>query len=344
VNPYVADAELLGRRTWASPFSDARVLRDGVVLEDGARLLERGGSGLGFRALLRGLFPGDFALGAVASGEAQEAAARVAALTMATDADRLSTCDFARLEDGEDRMVEGGFGQLVADVAAGVSVHTDHAVEQIDWRRAERITLSGAFGSVRARRVLITVPPPVLAAGGIRFDPPLPVEKQEALAALPGGRFVKVGLRLDAALTEFPEFAHDVGLAARGETFVIHADRRQPLATVILAGRHAEAVSREGADALAAAGRASLVACFGADAGRRVQGATATDWSAEPFSRGPYTTVVLGSRHARARYAETLEERLFFAGDSAPSPWAITVAGARRSGEAAAREILESAA
>jgi monoamine oxidase len=74
-----------------------------------------------------------------------------------------------------------------------------------------------------------------------------------------------------------------------------------------------------------------------------VQGATATDWSAEPFSRGPYTTVVLGSRHARARYAETLEERLFFAGDSAPSPWAITVAGARRSGEAAAREILESA-
>lgn len=340
VNPFRADALRVGRALWPSPVDDLLVLRDGRPVPDGTTSLSAATASLERRAWLRGLLGGDFAVGSVARGEFEEAAAHLAALAMATDPDRLSVEDYGALAEGADEVVEGGLGALVADLGAAIAVRTGHAVRHVDWSVAGQIRVIGDFGTITARRVVITVPPPVLAADAIRFTPPLPEDRRAALAALAGGRFVKVGLRLDAPLRETPEYVFDIAAARRGEAFGIHLDRRLPLATVIFAGSHAEAVCREGAAALEAAGRQALAAALGTATGGRIRAATSTDWSADPLSGGAYTVLRVGASGARERYAEPIDDRLFFAGDSAGGPYAITVMGARLSGEAAAAAIL----
>jgi monoamine oxidase len=181
----------------------------------------------------------------------------------------------------------------------------------------------------------------VLAEGLIRFNPALPPDRQTAIASLRGGRFIKVGLRLDAPMTEVPEYVCDIAKLQRGEGAVLHLDRRLPLATAILAGSYAEAVSRQGAQALQAEGRDILASFLGGTAARRVlAAAAAVDWSADPLSRGAYAVVPIGSVDARATYASPLDDRLFFAGEAAGGAHAATAHGARLSGEATAKAIL----
>ena len=340
VNPFLADAERLGRQTWPSPLEDALVLRAGRVVADGPLQLTQAEGSLGNRAWRKGLFGGDFDLGSVAATEMETAVAQLVAFAMATDANRLSARDYGALEDGADHSVEGGLGRLIADVWAAVPVQTGRTVQQIDWSRADRIAVSGDFGSLTAAQVVITVPAPVLAAEGLRFNPPLPVEKLAAIAALKGGHYVKVGLRLDAPLADLPEYAFDIAELQMGRAAGLHIDHRKPLVTAIFAGSYAEAVSRGGHAALKAAAMETATALLGNDIISRVQAATTTDWSADPLALGPYTTVAPGDAWARAAYGAALDDRLFFAGDSAGGAYAVTVMGARRSGEAAAERIL----
>lgn len=341
-NSFFADAARLGRSTWESPQSrDVRLVRDGQAVPDGPARFRTALLELGSRVWLRSLLGGDFALGAAARGEMQTVAAHIAAFSMATDADRLSADDFTDLADGDDWQVEGGYGRLVADVWSGVPVRTGHPVHAVDWTAADRIVVSGPFGALSARRVVITAPPPVLAEGLIRFNPALPPDRQTAIASLQGGRFIKVGMRLAAPMTEVPEYVCDIAKLQRGEGAILHLDRRLPLATAILAGSYAEAVSRQGAQALQAEGRDILASFLGSTAARRVLAtAAAVDWSADPLSRGAYAVVPIGSVDARATYASPLDDRLFFAGEAAGGAHAATAHGARQSGEATAKAIL----
>lgn len=340
VNPFLADARRLGRRTWLSGADGLTLLRAGRPLKDGEAQLEAAMAQLERRVVRRSLLGVDFALGQAAGDELQQVAAEYAAFTLATDRDRLSVQDFGALADGEDYVVEGGFGQLVADLAADVPVRTGHGVQKIDWRASDRVRVLGAFGALDARQVVITVPPPVLASGAIAFDPPLPVLRQAALDALQGGAFIKVGLRLDRPLTQAPEFAFDMDAALRHETTALYVDPRLPLATVIFSGRHARTLSRAGPGALTAAGREALVAMLGSSLQGRITATTVADWTSDPFALGAYSVVKVGQARARQVYGTPIDHRLFFAGDSDGKAYAVTVMGARRSGEAAARAIL----
>ena len=133
----------------------------------------------------------------------------------------------------------------------------------------------------------------------------------EAFAA--DTRLVWSNARLyNAPMTEVPEYVCDIAKLQRGEGAVLHLDRRLPLATAILAGSYAEAVSRQGAQALQAEGRDILASFLGGTAARRVlAAAAAVDWSADPLSRGAYAVVPIGSVDARATYASPLFVRLW---------------------------------
>ena len=65
------------------------------------------------------------------------------------------------------------------------------------------------------------------------------------------------------------------------------------------------------------------------------------DWQADPYARGGYSYVRVGGTGARQRLAEPIEGTLFFAGEATDVEEAGTVAGALRSGQRAAREVLK---
>jgi monoamine oxidase len=83
---------------------------------------------------------------------------------------------------------------------------------------------------------------------------------------------------------------------------------------------------------------ASVESVFG-----RVSGLAAVyvqDWHNDPLSRGGYSYVLVGGEGAREALAAPLDDTVFFAGEATDPEEAGTVAGALRSGQRAAREVL----
>lgn len=266
-----------------------------------------------------------------------DAALRLSAISLGGDPDQLSLADAITLASGQDWLVEGGTGGLLSRLAAGLPIHTGHAVTGIDLRPADHVAVTGDFGTIRAGQVVLTVPPPVLAAGGIRFTPDLPPAHGQAMAALEGAEFLKVGFRLAERPAETAEFQLDLPRLEAGEGALIHLDPRMPVAAVIFSGRPAEALRRSGAQ---------VVIAEAAEVLRRQTGLTGiasawNDWSADPFSLGPWARPRPGAEEAREIYATPIDERLFMAGEAAPGPLALTLGGAWEAGLAAAEAIWE---
>ncbi|WP_093621006.1 flavin monoamine oxidase family protein [Actinoplanes philippinensis] len=95
-----------------------------------------------------------------------------------------------------DRWIVGGYRLLLDHLADGLDVRLRHPVTGIAVG-PDGVTLSGDAGSLRADAVIVTVPLGVLAAGSVRFEPPLPAPHRDALSHLGMGRVEKVVLRFD---------------------------------------------------------------------------------------------------------------------------------------------------
>lgn len=107
----------------------------------------------------------------------------------------VSLHDWAAYENaaGEDNWRLGeGYGALIAAHAKGLPLRLGTPVSRIDHRGAV-VRLTTPAGVIEADRVIVAVPTPVLADGGLTFDPPLPA-KEQAAAALPLGLADKIFL------------------------------------------------------------------------------------------------------------------------------------------------------
>ena len=110
------------------------------------------------------------------------------------DTNAVDAADFLSAKEGEDWLVPGGYGQLVARFGAGLPVRLHCPVTPSAQCRRGR----GAHdpGRLRAGRAIVTVPLGVLAAGRSEFDPALPAPVLAALDALPMGNLIKLRVRL----------------------------------------------------------------------------------------------------------------------------------------------------
>lgn len=261
-----------------------------------------------------------------------DAALALSAMSIGGDPDQIALVDAAMMESGADVLVAGGPGGLLGVLAQGLPIHLGHAVRAVDMRATDHLVVSGEFGHLSARVVLVTIPPMVLAQDALTVTPRLPERHIAACTALGPADFVKVGLRLVAMPPDAPEFAVDPAALLAGEGALLHLDPRAPLATVIFAGAHGRALRAAGAAELADAAQAAL---------RRLTGLRSTgtdhhDWRADPFSAGTWALRAPDAPTARQDYATPVDDRLFFAGEAAPGPFATSLGGAWQSGIAAA--------
>jgi hypothetical protein len=65
------------------------------------------------------------------------------------------------------------------------------------------------------------------------------------------------------------------------------------------------------------------------------------DWSADPFSRGAYSYVIVGGDSRQRSLAKPVRETIFFAGEATETSEMATVAGAIRSGRRAGKAAIE---
>ncbi len=253
---------------------------------------------------------------------------------------RVSLHDWAAYEDSatEDNWaVREGYGTLVARHAQGLAIRLDTIVTRID-HRGQSVRVETSRGTVETRRVIVCVPPTMLAGDRISFDPPLP-DKHSAATALPLGLADKVFLRVDGV--DLPDNGHLIGNPRSACTASYRLGPfGLPLIECFFGGDCAEALETEGDGAAADFAIGELVALLGSDWRARLTPVAATCWRAEPHIHGSYSHARVGAAPQRGVLAAPVEDRLFFAGEACSVHDFSTAHGAFQTGVAAAEAVI----
>jgi monoamine oxidase len=281
-----------------------------------------------------------------ALGPADEAAALAGRWVANIEGADLARLDARRLRWEHEHTSSGpqnfhlpdGYDAVPAHLARGVAVRLGAAVERVAWDAGGAALYLAGGEELRARRVVVTAPLPLLAADAPRFDPPLPEAKRRALGAIAMGQVTKLVLRFREACWPALRAVSTDGAVA---TWWPVGDAGRPALMGYTGGPDALALAARGEEAAVAQGLDEAAALFGPRLRECFVGGRMADWSRDPWSRGAYTYSPLGMGDARAELAAPVAGTLFFAGEASVTSGHVgTVHGAIETGWRAAEEIL----
>lgn len=293
--------------------------------------------------LLEGHNNADDRLGALlAKGRSSRAAATFCGpMDFGADEDEISVADFKAAADLDPNyFTREGYGTLVARFGADVPVELATPVRRIDWDGAG-VSCHTDRGVLRARAVIVTASPAVLAFEEIAFSPALPESYVTAFFDLPMGMLTKLPVEIRGSrlgLKPFDDLL--VERAARHDIYFLSFPFDLDLMVGFVGGDFAWELSAAGEAAGVDFATDRLCEIFGNDTRKHVGRAMMTNWGAERYVRGAYAAARPGRSEARSILMQPLHERIFFAGEHLAGPLIQTCGGARLSGEAVARDII----
>jgi len=238
----------------------------------------------------------------------------------------------------------GGYGALIGTMAEGLPVRLASPVTAIDWR-GTAIEIETARGSLKAQRVIVTLPSNVIAGsndgGGIDFTPALPPEKLQAAADLPLGANLKLFLAVEGQPFGPPRDHQLPSRFDRVDCSFLHAHPfGRPVVAAYFGGDLARQLEAAGLAAMSDFVENELAFNHGAAVRGHFSPIAASGWMADPWAGGAYSYARPGAAAARQRLAEPIDERIFFAGEATSRDDFATAHGAYLSGLAAARAAL----
>ena len=242
--------------------------------------------------------------------------------------------------DGDEVVFPRGYDELASRLAEGLDIRLGTEVTRIAWSaHGVRVEADTAYA---AHQVVVTVPVGVLQSGTVVFEPRLPEPVAGALDGLRMNAFEKVFLT-------FPERFWDDGLYAfrrQGEAaawwhswYDVTPPGGSPTLLTFAAGPAAKAI-RTWDDAQIGESVTSALREIHPDtpAPTKVQ---VTHWQDDPWSRGSYAYMTVGSRcEDHDLLATPIGGVLHLAGEATWSEDPATVAAAFRSGHRAAENLL----
>lgn len=258
--------------------------------------------------------------------------------------DELSAVNFDDTEiyGGGDGLFPNGYGQLVDYLARDLDIHFEQVVEEITYRE-DGITVRTNRDTFVADRAIVTLPIGVLKQGAVQFEPPLPVAKQRAIAAIGAGLLNKLYLRFPQVFWEEDIEVLNWISAEHGrwnEWFNMAFYTGQPILLGFNAADYARHIEDWSDDEIVADAMAVLRVIYGSTIPDPVDWQI-TRWASDPFARGSYSFNAVGAdRTTRAILAEPIGDRLYFAGEATSLDYPATVHGAYLSGLQAAAVMM----
>jgi monoamine oxidase len=247
--------------------------------------------------------------------------------TWCADPAKLSAAGMKRVREcstageGEFRL-DDGYDALPREMARNLDIHLERPVQSIRWRPGE-VVVTAAHESFQARAAVVTVPPTVIAGGGILFDPPLSEDKMEAARAIRYGAALVVVARLSRPAPRSSWVLNVDGGIWRAET-----------GSKLLRGWVKGRLIRPRS---AAELTARAFPWLRAD---DIESLYVADWSDDPFTRGGYSYPTVGALDAPQRWAAPVAGSLFFGGEATAQIGHLgLVHGAIESGWRAAAEL-----
>ena len=266
----------------------------------------------------------------------------IMSLAMSHDSDQISVVDLMSYRDTDENWpLQHGYGTLLTRFGADLPVTLNAAVSEVDWSGSGvRLTTPG--GVVSAGKVIVTVSTAILSGGDIWFTPDLPDWKQDAAANLPLGNHNRICIAFDREVFD-PDTPR--GFTAKTAEDELLSFGIRPFgfnyAVGLTGGRFADWLERAGQQASIDYVEEKLRHVFGSDIMKHAVARIVTAWRGDPWVKGAYSAAVPGQAHQRARLAEPVNERLYFAGEATSPDFFTTAHGAYLSGIAAAEAAME---
>jgi monoamine oxidase len=248
----------------------------------------------------------------------------------------ISVFDLQRYEDsGVNWRVRDGLGAAIAALGAGLPVALGTAALRLD-RTGRALRVETTRGTIQCRVAVVTLPSSLVGT--------LVPEKADAAAGVPLGLDDKLYFALENA-EAFPSDHHVLGSPERSATgsYQLRPHGR-PLVEAFFGGDNARALEGAGPAAMAAFAMDELASHFGGAIRRQLRYLASSSWGRDEWARGAYSYARPGCAEFRARLAEPIEERVYFAGEATSPHDFSTAHGAWLSGIAAAEAALASEA
>lgn len=245
--------------------------------------------------------------------------------------------------DGDEVVFPDGYDRLPLRLAAGLDVRLEHVVSHVRWS-ADGVDVTTDQGALTADSAVVTVPIGVLRSEDFVIEPPLPEPAAGALERLEMNAFEKVFLR-------FPTKFWDDGVYAIRQQgpegrwwhswYDLTSLHGTPTLLTFAAGPAAEQIRGWGEERVVESVLAQLRRLYG----DRVQHPTRvhiTAWQDDPFARGSYAYMTVGSTTAdHDDLATPVGGVLHIAGEATWTDDPATVPAALHSGHRAASNILQ---
>ncbi len=263
---------------------------------------------------------------------------------MGKDFPDFSAADWWNGEDGTDWYCREGYGAVWAHSAKGIPVELETPVHMIDWS-GSGVKVHTSRGEIAARACIVTVSTGVLAAEGIRFEPAMPVEKQESFHGISMGLYNHIAFQFRRNIFGTGDDGYLLyklppgdGGSPRGFGMLTNIGGTN-LSFGDVGGGLAWELENAGMEAALDFGLAELRRMFGSDVDKEFVKGHVTSWGGNPFTLGSYASAKPGAYHLRRTLREPVGERVWFAGEAcSPNLWSM-VAGAHLSGRQTARNV-----
>lgn len=249
---------------------------------------------------------------------------------------------------GDHCFIPGGNERLVRALAEDLPIFYDRAVESVRYGNDGVIIYAGGK-EYRSDMVLCTAPLGVLKKGSIEFVPELPQRKKDAIERLGFGLLNKVAILFPydfwgGEIDTFGHLTEDPNM--RGEFFLFYsysAVAGGPLLIALVAGEAAVKFERMSPVESVSRVLEILKGIFspkGIAVPDPIQ-AICTRWGQDHFSYGSYSYVAIGaSGDDYDILAESVGDRVFFAGEATNKQYPATMHGAFLSGMREAAHIM----
>jgi monoamine oxidase len=249
--------------------------------------------------------------------------------------------DEGELFDGEDVIFPNGYDQIIAGLTKDLAIKLEHPIQQVEYG-PDGVRITTSQGVFEAERAVITLPLGVLKQGAVKFSPQLPASKLTAIERLGMGVLNKLYLRFTEPFwdTENDLLGYiPVNKGEWVEWLNLYKYTGQPILLGFNADRYGRQLEAWSDSDIVAAAMGVLRTMYGPSI-PEPQAWQVTRWASDPWAGGSYSYLSPGAIPAdRETLAQTVGERLFFAGEATLVGYPATVHGALLSGRRAAKEI-----
>lgn len=265
------------------------------------------------------------------------------ALEYGADPKDLSLWEWDQDEEfgGEEVIFPGGYNQITDGLAKGLDIRLTTVVNTVRYG-SDGVEVETSLGSFVADKAVMTFPLGVLKQASVKFEPPLPASKQEAIDRLEMGVLNKVYLKFSEAfwgedVETISYFGEELGEWCDWLSFVPFTG--EPVLMAFHGGDKGFALEELSDDEIVAGAMQTLRLMFG-DAIPEPNGVLITRWGKDPYSFGAYSHIPpFASGADYEALAESVDDVLYFAGEATSRQHPSTVHGAYLSGVRAAEEM-----